>query len=154
VGRPRQRVQQQVVIGDLEWVLEVVDVLQAAPHNGLDKPDALGVTVDVEASGALGNGEATDQRVVVDQRPREGPLDGLRGARPVTRRVGLEDVQRLDERHLRRIPIQPRQAVRAGGGGLHRRHQALRQPLHRRCRLHCSPPHRKERRGRSDGVPS
>ncbi|RCV16030.1 LOW QUALITY PROTEIN: hypothetical protein SETIT_3G104600v2 [Setaria italica] len=123
VAGPWQRVREELVLGDLERVLEVVDVLEPAPHGGLDEPDALAAAVDVEPAGVLGHGEATRERVVLDERPREGPLDGLRRADPVARRVGLEDVQRLDERHLGRRSSQDRRwgAVGVGSAGGTRR---------------------------------
>jgi hypothetical protein len=105
---PRQRVRELVVLGDLERVLEVVGVLEPALHGGLDELDALAAAVDEEPAGVLGHGEVTHERVVVDERTREGPLDGLRRADPVPRRVGLEDVQRLNERHLGRVAVEPR----------------------------------------------
>jgi hypothetical protein len=89
---PRQRVRELVVLGDLQRVLEVVDVLEPTVHRGLDELDALAAAVDVEPAGVLGHGEVTHERVVVDERTREGPLNGLRRADPVPRRVGLEDV--------------------------------------------------------------
>jgi hypothetical protein len=65
---PRQRVREQVILGDQERVLEVVDVLEPAPHGGLDEPDALAVAVDVEPAGVLGHGEAIREWVIVDER--------------------------------------------------------------------------------------
>ncbi|PNT71699.1 hypothetical protein BRADI_2g33977v3 [Brachypodium distachyon] len=129
VGGLGARVGEQLVLVDGERVLQIVDVLQPTPDGGLDEPDPTVAAVHLQLAG-IGHGEAAGQRVVVDKRPRQGPLHGPGGGIPFPGHVGLEHVQRLDESHLGRVAVEPRQAERALRRRPRRRDQALREPLY------------------------
>ncbi|KAF7021525.1 hypothetical protein CFC21_034464 [Triticum aestivum] len=127
-GRGRE----QLVLGDHHRVLQVLHVLERAGGRGLREPDAAAVAaaVDLQQPTFVREPEASRERVVLHQGLRHSPLDGPRRASVVAAvRSRLEDVQRLDERHLGGVPIKPGQAERADRRGLGRGHQALRQPL-------------------------
>ncbi|XBI62733.1 hypothetical protein VPH35_043294 [Triticum aestivum] len=127
-GRGRE----QLVLGDHHGVLQVLHVLERAGGRGLREPDAAAVAaaVDLQQPTFLREPQASRERVVLHQGLRHSPLDGpCRASVVAAVRSRLEDVQRLDERHLGGVPIKPGQAERADRRGLGRGHQALRQPL-------------------------
>uniref|UniRef100_A0A804QKU8 Uncharacterized protein n=1 Tax=Zea mays TaxID=4577 RepID=A0A804QKU8_MAIZE len=123
---------EEVVLGHHQRGLQVVHVLERARGLGLREPHAGVAAVHGLLRAGLRQDQAARQRVVVDQCAGEGALDGpgraaSGGGRPVGGR--LEDVERLDQRHLRGVPVQPGEAERAGWRGLGRDHPARRQPL-------------------------
>lgn len=73
-----------------------------------------------------------EQLIFGDLQQNEGVLDGGHEVDLVQRRVGVEDVQRLDEYHLGWVAGKPGDALWAGGRGLRRQHHARRQSLRRR----------------------
>ncbi|XBI16346.1 hypothetical protein VPH35_058617 [Triticum aestivum] len=131
-GRGRE----QLVLGYHHGVLQVLHVLERATGRGLREPDAaaLAAAVDLQQPTFLREPQASRERVVLHQGLRHSPLDGPRRASVVAAvkmpvKSRLEDVERLDERHLGGVPIKPGQAERTDRRGLGRRHQALHQPV-------------------------
>ncbi|KAM3347651.1 hypothetical protein ACQJBY_021532 [Aegilops geniculata] len=131
-GRGRE----QLVLGDHHRVFQVLHVLERAGGRGLGEPDAAAVAaaVHLQQPAIVREPQAAGERVVVDKSLRQSPFDGPRRARIVAAvkmpvRSRLEDVQRLDERHLGGVAVEPGQAERADRRGLGWRHQALREPL-------------------------
>uniref|UniRef100_A0A8I6XVP7 Uncharacterized protein n=1 Tax=Hordeum vulgare subsp. vulgare TaxID=112509 RepID=A0A8I6XVP7_HORVV len=131
-GRGRE----QLVLGDHHGVLQVLHVLERAAGRGLREPDAaaLAATVDLQQPPFLREPQAAGERVVVDKSLRQSPLNGPGRASVVAAdkmpvKSRLEDVQRLDERHLGGVAVEPGQAERADRRGFGRCHQALHHPV-------------------------
>ena len=137
---------EEVVLGDHQRGLQVVHVLEGAGGLGLREPHAGVAAVHRLLRAGLRQDQAARERVVVDQCAGQRALDGpgRAGGGAAVNAAGsggggrLEDVQRLDERHLRGVPVEPGEVERAGWRRLGRNHQARRQPVDGLGRRHGS----------------
>uniref|UniRef100_J3KX41 Uncharacterized protein n=1 Tax=Oryza brachyantha TaxID=4533 RepID=J3KX41_ORYBR len=113
----------EVLLGEEEGALQEPDVLQAAVGGGLGEVDAVGGAADGRGPG-LGLHDAAGERVEEDEGLGERVADDARG------RVGagVEDVHRLHQPAVGRVPVHPRQRQRVLRRRRRRLHRALRDP--------------------------
>lgn len=129
--------------------IQVVDVLEGGGGLGLCEPHASVAAVYRLLRTGLQLDQAAGERVVVDKCAGECLLDGPGRAGGGIHATGiggngepvggcLEHVQRLDECHLREVPVEPGEVERAGWRGFGRDHPARRKSvdgLGRRCHV-------------------
>jgi len=104
-------VRDEVLLGEQEGPLQEPHVLEAAVRHGLREVDAVGGAPDGGAPGLVPFHDAPRQRVEEGQRLAQRGADHGRGSV----RAGPEDVHRLHQPTVRRVPVHPRQRQRLLG---------------------------------------